>query len=157
MADIRISALTLRPALLDTDRLEVSADQQTSPDTFATAGAEVQALGAAVRRRLALLVYSTSSAAATADPANAGVMHRFTGTGAKSLTFDNADAWTDELVVHVSNDAASGNLTLVGSGFTLSPPKSGTLVLAPGDAVTVHIIQAASPSLARVYGSTVAA
>jgi hypothetical protein len=98
-----------------------------------------------------ILANSTNSAAATADIVNIGYMHRFTGTGAKTLDFDTADGWAAGYIYHVSNRAASGDLTLTGTGVTLTAPKGGSLVLEPGDTVSVHFT---SSSAADVFGST---
>lgn len=106
---------------------------------------------AAGSRELDIVTISGNSATETADPTDAGKMHRFSGTGSKSLTFDSGDSWSAKQIVHVANRGASGNLTLIGTGVTLSPPKGGTLVLEPGDTVSVHFI---SGSAADVFGST---
>lgn len=87
-------------------------------------------------------------------PADAGSYFRFTGTGAKVANFDRGDGFTSEEEYHIANRAASGNLTLtvVGSpSITLNPPKGGTLVLEPGDTVTVKFI---TSMVADVFGST---
>jgi hypothetical protein len=155
---IKISDLTREATVTDLALVEVSESDGASPEGFTSKALRISTLRAATARKLLTLLNTTSSAAVDAAPADSGVMHVFTGTGAKSLTFDNADAWEGDHVYHVSNRAASGNLTLVGTGFTLSPPKGGTLVLAPGDTVTVHIQDVGgSPATAYVYGSTVSA
>ncbi|MPN35452.1 hypothetical protein SDC9_182950 [bioreactor metagenome] len=79
---------------------------------------------------------------------------RFTAAGAKACTFDVATGFTTGQEVHIANRSASGNVTLSATGITLSPPKGGTLVLAPGDTVTVKFVGTAS---ADVFGSTEAA
>jgi hypothetical protein len=101
--------------------------------------------------KIVTITFSSSAAEEVADPADAGKMYEFTGTGAKELEFDTADGWVKDEVVHVSNWAASGNVTLVGTGVTLTPPKGGTLVLEPGDTVSVLF---RSGTDARVFGST---
>lgn len=88
-------------------------------------------------------------------PADAGSYHRFTATGAKTATFDDGDGFTAGQEFHITNRAASDNLTLTAAGtMTLNPPKGGTLVLEPGDTVTVKLVAADE---ADVFGSTVAA
>lgn len=84
-------------------------------------------------------------------PADAGSYIRFTGGGAKTATFDDADGFAAAQEFHVTNRAASGNLTLVAAGgMTLLPPKVGTLVLEPGDTVTVKMVDTDE---ADVFGS----
>lgn len=87
----------------------------------------------------------------TADPADAGKLYRFTGAGAKTLTIDTD--WAADQIFHVANRAASGNLTLIegSSTVTLNPPKGGTLILEPGDTVSVHFVSSLE---ADVFGST---
>ena len=94
---------------------------------------------------------TTSRAVALAD---VGSYLRFTASGAKACTFDVATGFTTGQEVHIANRSASGNVTLSATGITLSPPKGGTLVLAPGDTVTVKFVSTAS---ADVFGSTEAA
>ncbi|WP_382155453.1 hypothetical protein [Hydrogenophaga sp. ANAO-22] len=92
-----------------------------------------------------------ATAARAFDPSDAGSYVRFTATGAKTGTFDVGDGFAAPEEYHVANRGASGNLTLSGSGVTLNPPKGGTLVLEPGDTVTVKFV---SSSVADVFGST---
>lgn len=96
-----------------------------------------------------LITDATSSRAF--DPTDAGSYVRFTATGAKTGTFDTADGFASPEEYHITNRGASGNLTLSGTGVTLNPPKGGTLVLEPGDTVTVKFV---SSSVADVFGST---
>lgn len=85
-------------------------------------------------------------------PSDAGDYIRYTGTGAKTCTFDDADGFSADEEYHIANRAASGNLTLTEAGtMTLNPPKGGTLVLEPGDTVTVKMI---ASDEADVFGST---
>jgi hypothetical protein len=85
--------------------------------------------------------------------ADSGSYLRFTATGAKAASFDGSTvAFAEGQEFHIANRAASGNLTLTPvGGVALSPPKNGTLVLEPGDTVTVKFITA---STADVFGST---
>lgn len=96
-----------------------------------------------------LITEATSSRAF--DPTDAGSYVRFTDTSAKTGTFAVADGFASPEEYHIANRAASGNLTLSGSGVTLNAPKGGTLVLEPGDTVTVKFV---SSSVADVFGST---
>lgn len=99
-----------------------------------------------------LLEYAANDITKTMANADAGLMIRFTGTGAKSAPFSATQNFVRGKVFHLSNRAVSGNLTLQGTnGMTLNPPKGGTLVLEPGDTVSVHII---SSNVADVFGST---
>lgn len=99
-----------------------------------------------------LITEATSNRDVT--PADAGSYIRFTGTGAKTCEFDVAEGFAAPEEYHVANRGASGNLTLTTTGVTLNPPKGGTLVLEPGDTVTVKFV---SSSVADVLGSTEAA
>jgi hypothetical protein len=79
---------------------------------------------------------------------------RYTATGAKAATFDSSEGFVAGDAFHITNRAASGNITISGTGVTLNAPKGGTLVLEPKDTVTVKFI---SPTEADVMGSTGAA
>jgi hypothetical protein len=76
-----------------------------------------------------------------------------TATGAKTLTFDTVAGGADG-EYHYRNDAESGDLTLIADGVTLKAPKGGTLVLEPGDTVTVKRVES---NVLHVFGSTKAA
>ena len=94
---------------------------------------------------------SAAAHAVTAD--DAGVYLRFEAAGAKTATFDGAGAvFAQSQEYHFANRAASGDLTLiVAGGITLNVPKGGTLVLEPGDTVTVKFVGGTN---ADVFGST---
>lgn len=79
------------------------------------------------------------------------MMVRFTGTGAKVWACANTDSFVAGRVFHIANRGASGNVTLTPTGITLNAPKGGTLVLEPGDTVTVLFV---SSTVADVFGST---
>lgn len=79
---------------------------------------------------------------------------RYTSTGAKTATFDSGEGFAAGDAFHITNRAASGNITISGTGITFNAPKGGTLVLEPGDTVTVKFI---STTEADVMGSTGAA
>jgi len=98
----------------------------------------------------AALVTDATTARAM-DPTDASTYVRFTATGAKTATFDVADSFINPQEFHIANRATSGDLTLVGTGITLNPPKSGSLVLEPGDTATIKFI---SSSVADVLGAT---
>lgn len=88
----------------------------------------------------------------TLAPVNAGSVLRFSWAGAKTLIVDSSSSHEPECIYHVSNRAASGNLTLTAAGgMTLNAPKGGTLVLEPGDTVSLHCI---SSTVMDVLGST---
>lgn len=87
--------------------------------------------------------------------ASAGRVTRFSADGAKVLNVDSATGHTVNEIYHVSNRAASGNLTLTPVGtMVLNAPKGGALVLEPGDTVSLHCVSA---NVMDVYGSTLAA
>lgn len=97
-------------------------------------------------------VVTETGSSRTMDPSDAGIYLRFTGTGAKTCTFDDGDGFAKDEEYHITNRAASGNLTLTEAGtMTLNPPKGGTLVLEPGDTVTVKMVDTDE---ADVMGST---
>lgn len=97
-------------------------------------------------------VVTDSGSSRTMDPSDAGTYIRFTGTGAKTATFDDGDGFSADQEFHVANRAASGNLTLTAAGtMTLNAPKGGSLVLEPGDTVTVKMV---ASDEADVMGST---
>lgn len=100
-------------------------------------------------------IITEATTSRTIAPADAGSYHRFTATGAKTATFDDGDGFTAGQEFHIANRAASDNLALTPAGtMTLNPPKGGTLVLAPGDTVTVKLVDTDE---ADVFGSTEAA
>ena len=76
---------------------------------------------------------------------------RYTDTGAKAATFDSSEGFDVGDAFHITNRAASGNITISGTGVTFNAPKGGTLVLEPADTVTVKFI---SSTEADVMGST---
>lgn len=96
-------------------------------------------------------VVEIAAAAATFDAGALCAYLRFTATGAKTATFSGA-SFVAGHEYHVANRASSGDLTLVaGSGITLTPSKGGSLILEPGDTVTVKFFSSTS---ADVFGST---
>lgn len=100
-------------------------------------------------------VVGDSGSSRTATQADVGCYLRFTGAGAKTVTFALEQGWVSGQEIHLTNRAESGLLTLTaGAGITLNPPKGGTLVLAKGDTVTVKFV---STNEADVLGSTEAA
>lgn len=98
--------------------------------------------------------FATSAYAYDVQPADARKYLRYTGIGAKSATFNSASGFVAGQVFHVANRAASGLVTLVGTGVTLNPPKGGALTLEPGDTVRVLFT---GTTEADVFGSTEAA
>lgn len=97
-------------------------------------------------------VVSDATSARTMDPNDAGKYIRYTGTGAKTCTFDDGDGFASGEEYHVTNRGASGDVTLTpAGGMTLNAPKGGSLVLEPGDTVTVKMVAADE---ADVMGST---
>lgn len=98
-------------------------------------------------------VAHVSAAAHAVAADDAGVYLRFEAAGAKTATFDGAAVvFAQSQEYHFANRAASGDLTLVVTGgITLNAPKGGTLVLEPGDTVTVKFVGTTN---ADVFGST---
>lgn len=101
-------------------------------------------------------VVTVTGTSTTIDPdTDAGAYLRFTNGSAKTATFDSADGFTVDQEFHITNRASTGNLTLTEAGtMTLNPPKGGSLVLEPGDTVTVKVVDTDE---ADVMGSTEAA
>lgn len=100
---------------------------------------------------------STNGAAVDVDRADAARYRRFTGTGAKTVTFraNSTHALEADSEFTIANRAASGNLTLAFSSPAVgNAPASGTLVLAPGMTVTVKRV---ASDVFDVIGQTVAA
>lgn len=86
----------------------------------------------------------------TAALTDRGVYVYATATGAKTYEFTTtAGGAAGEY--HIRNDAASGDVTLTATGVTLKAPKGGTLVLEPGDTVTVKRV---ASNVFHVFGST---
>jgi hypothetical protein len=89
----------------------------------------------------------------TAALTDRGVYVYATATGAKTYEFTTtAGGAAGEY--HIRNDADSGDVTLTATGVTIKPPKGGTLVLEPGDTVTVKRV---ASNVLHVFGSTKAA
>lgn len=88
----------------------------------------------------------------TAVTADGGKYIRFTTAGSKTITFNSANSYASPQEYHIVNRSSSGDLTISGVGVTFNPPRGGTLVLAPGDTVTVKFI---SSTEADVFGSSV--
>lgn len=97
------------------------------------------------------VVVTVATTSHDVTPGDAGDYLRFTASGAKTAVFDGADGFAANEEYHITNRATSGDLTLSGTGITLNPPKGGTLVLEPGDTVTVKFV---SSAVADVMGST---
>jgi hypothetical protein len=96
-------------------------------------------------------VVTDATSARTIVAGDAGKYIRFTGTGAKTCTFDNTLTAGE---YHIRNAAASGDVTLTASSTTLNVPAGGTLVLEPGMTCTVKFVGTAEFD---VFGQTVAA
>lgn len=97
------------------------------------------------------VVVPVATAAYNVTPGDAGYYLRFTTAGVKTATFDAAASFSVNEEYHVTNRAVSGALTLSGTGVVLNQPKGGTLVLEPGDTVTVKFV---GQTEADVLGST---
>lgn len=98
-------------------------------------------------------VVTVTGTSRTIDPdTDAGAYLRFTNGSTKTVTFDSAEGFSVDQEFHITNRAVSGNLTLTEAGtMTLNPPKGGSLVLEPGDTVTVKMVDTDE---ADVMGST---
>jgi hypothetical protein len=87
-------------------------------------------------------------------PLDDATLTPFTATGAKTALFNAASSFTANQEISITNLAASGDLTIIPTGITMTPPKRGTLVLEPQDTVTVKFH---TDTVAQVIGSTKAA
>lgn len=97
-------------------------------------------------------VVTDATSARTMDPTDAGKYIRFTATGAKTCTFDDGDGFSVNEEYSIANRGTSGDVTLTPAGtMTLNAPKGGTLILEPGDTVTVKMV---ATDEADVMGST---
>lgn len=143
--------LTPSPGFSDVVQLE------TTTPALAGPGGPMNQQAQALLNRTEALRHPVEAVAATSRavvPADQQRYLRFTAAGAKTASFTFASGFAIGQEFHLANRAASGDLTLSGSGVTLSPPKGGALVLEPGDTVTVKFI---TPDTADVFGSTAAA
>lgn len=128
-----------------------------SPGTGTTQVATTAFVGAAVSAAVSAANGSTAivaeaGASHTLATNEAGSMIRFTATGAKTLHVNGSSGHTTGATYNVTNRAASGDVTLTPAGsMTLNAPNGGTLVLEPGDTVTLHCV---SSSVMDVLGST---
>lgn len=165
MADKQISELPATGALLDAGVFPVQQSGVTVKVTAAQviARAPVQSVNArtgAVALTDADVPATVATNAATSDTlaqADAGIYQRFTGIGAKVLNIaTNATAAISVgSEFHLRNAASSGDLTITpAGGVTVNPPKGGTLVLDPGDTVTIKKV---ATDEWDIFGSTVAA
>jgi hypothetical protein len=134
-------------------RIVLASGARTDDEDFRSGPGGVHGQADLASSTAALLITEATSNRdfATTD---AGAYVRFTGTGAKTASFDVSDGFSSPQEYHIANRAASGNLTLTPTGITLNAPKGGTLVLEPGDTVTVKFVDSDE---ADVFGSTEAA
>ena len=162
MADKRISELPATGALLDAGVFAVEQAGVTVKVTAAQviARSPVESVNA---RTGAVTLTDTdvpataeteASASDTLAQADAGKYRRWTNTGAKVLNV--ATNATAAIVTgsefHIRNAAASGDLTITpAGGVTINPPKGGSLLLEPGDTVTLKKVATDTWDL---FGST---
>lgn len=113
---------------------------------------DAQVAGAVSAAGGSTAIVAETGATHTLATNEAGSMIRFTATGAKTLHVNGSSGHTAGATYNVTNRAASGDVTLTPAGsMTLNAPKGGTLVLEPGDTVTLHCVSA---SVMDVLGST---
>ena len=96
-----------------------------------------------------LPVVTDATTARDATALNAGQYVRFTNAGAKTFTFDVAEGYVQAAEYHGRNVGA-GDLTLIGTGFTINPPAGGTLVIPSGGTFTVKIVDTDEADLIAV-------
>lgn len=134
------------PATPDAGTVKVYAKTDSRVYAMDDTGAETPLGGVAP-------VVTVTGTSRTIDPdTDAGAYLRFTNGSAKTATFDSAEGFSVGQEFHITNRSVSGNLTLTEAGtMTLNPPKGGSLVLEPGDTVTVKMV---ATDEADVMGST---
>lgn len=99
-------------------------------------------------------VVTESGTALTATALNNGNYTRFTNSGAKTYTFNDAETYSVGDEYHGRN-AGSGDLTITEAGtMTINPPAGGTLVIPQDGTFTVKIVAA---NEADLFGVTVPA
>lgn len=143
--------------LIPTPGFDAVVQLETNTQALAGPGGPMNLQAQALLNRTEALRHQLDAEGGTTraiTPADQQDYIRFTAAGAKTATFDSGSGFAAPQEFHIANRAASGNLTLAPTGITLNPPKGGTLVLAPGDTVTIKFV---SPTVADVFGSTVAA
>lgn len=158
MSDALISEVgSLKAAanLNTTDKVEIEQGADPDNESHHTSLAELLAWFRAFLSDadVPAAVVTESGAARTLALSDRGAYIRWTGTGAKTLTV-NTDTGGASGEYHQRNDADSGDLTISASGVTVKPPKGGTLVLEPGDTVTIKRV---ASNVFHVFGSTKAA
>ncbi len=85
-------------------------------------------------------------------PIDKDTVLRFETNGDKTLTISLSSGFLPNSIFHISNRSASGDLTLSPvDGMYINPPKGGSLILEPGDTVSLHTV---IPSVMDCYGST---
>ena len=149
MADTKISALTAASTLDGTEPFPLVQGGGTKKATGTQMLTYIRALLSDADVPAAVVADATS--ARTIVAGDAGKYIRFTGTGAKTCTFDNTLTAGE---YHIRNAAASGDVTLTASSTTLNAPAGGTLVLEPGMTCTVKFVGTAEFD---IIGQTVAA
>lgn len=134
-------------------RIVIASGARTDVEDYRSGPGGVHGQADLASSTAALLITEATSNrdVATTD---AGAYIRFTATGAKTCDFDVSEGFSSPQEYHLANRSVSGNLTVSGTGVTLNAPKGGTLVLEPGDTVTVKFVDTDE---ADVFGSTEAA
>lgn len=85
-------------------------------------------------------------------PTDKDTVLRFETNGDKTLSVSFNSGFSPNSIFHISNRSASGDLTLNPvDGMYINPPKGGSLILEPGDTVTLHTVVS---SVMDCYGST---
>lgn len=96
------------------------------------------------------LTIVTEASTSTMDPATHAGRSKYLRCGG-NVTFNSAESYT---AGEVYNIRATGALTLVGTGVTLTPPSGGTLVMSADMAVSIIMT---SSTAGDVIGQTVPA
>lgn len=99
-----------------------------------------------------VVLVTSSTRALTAQ--DSGTYLRFSATGAKSLTIATGVV-IDGTEFQIANRSVDGDVTIIPApGVTISPPKGGSLILSPGDMVTIKGVLA---NAGDTIGTTAAA
>ena len=129
---------------------DVSYDNATSGLTATDVQAAIDELAAGSGSAPTAYTIITEASAFTATPGTHDGLFRYIRAGG-NVTFNSSQAYTAGMVFNIR---ATGAVTLVGAGVTLTPPAGGTLGMTAG--MSVQVVMTSSTA-GDVIGQTVAA
>ena len=132
------------------DAEQVSYDNTTSGLTATDVQAAIDELAAGSGSAPTAYTIITEASAFTATPGTHDGLFRYIRAGG-NVTFNSSQAYTAGMVFNIR---ATGAVTLVGAGVTLTPPAGGTLGMTAG--MSVQVVMTSSTA-GDVIGQTVAA